>query len=745
MLYADVILPLPLEGLFTYSIPQQLQTTDLVGCRAVVPLGRSKTYTALIVRCHDDRPSFRLRSLISVLDSRPIVTPSQYALWEWIADYYMAPIGEVYKAALPAGLKVEEGYRPRIETFVRLSEKFHSKEGLQVARNILARAPKQLYVLDSFLSLSRSREVTREELINATHSTLPVVRALTTRGILSTYTRQVGRLDTSTHTHSEEIKPLTQAQQIAHDDILRQMQQKSTVLLHGVTSSGKTEIYIHLIHEVIRQGGQVLYLLPEIALTIQIMQRLRAVFGDHLGIYHSRYSDAQRVEICQKQLSYEPYQVVLGARSAVFLPFQKLRLVIVDEEHETSFKQQEPTPRYHARSVALIMARMLGAKTLLGTATPSIESFYNAQTGKYGLTTLSTRYKGVSLPHIQVVDTADLRRRKIMKGYFSPPLTQAIQQALTLNQQVILFHNRRGYATEVECRECGWVPRCPNCDVALTLHRTTSLLSCHYCGYTLPIPSQCPVCEGTNLTRIGMGTEKIEDEIMRLFPTARVARMDLDSTRTHNAHDRILADFALGKTNVLVGTQMVTKGLDFDNVAVVGIIDADTLLNKPDFRAYEQAFQMMSQVSGRAGRKSTLGQVFLQTRHPQLPIVHQIVSHDYQAFYSSTLAERQAFNYPPFSHLVRIHLLHKDDHIVEEAAIRLASILRDTFRQRVLGPDRPNVSRVRRQHIRTILLKIENNISLSSARPYIRQARTQLLTEGRYSALTVFADVDPLS
>ncbi len=744
MLYADVILPLPLEGLFTYAIPQELQSTELVGCRAVVPLGRTKSYTALIVRTHDDEPSFRVRTLTSVLDSRPIVLPEQYELWKWLADYYMAPIGEVYKAALPAGLKAEEGYRPRTETFIRLAENFRTDEGLQVARNILARAPRQLYAFNTFLALNKGREVTREELINAAHSTLPTVKALTTRGLLTLYTREVGRLADSDLSHTEEIKPLSQAQQNAYDDIQRQFAEKSTVLLHGVTSSGKTEIYIHLIEETLQQGGQVLYLLPEIALTYQIMQRLRAVFGNHLGIYHSRYSDAQRVELWQKQMSNSPCQVILGARSAVFLPFQRLSLVIIDEEHETSFKQQEPTPRYHARSVALMMARRAGAKTLLGTATPSIESFYNAQTGKYGLTTLSTRYKGIELPHVEVVDTRDLQRRKIMKGYFSPQLTSAIQQALSDGKQAILFHNRRGYALQVECRDCGWVPRCPNCDVSLTLHRTASLLSCHYCGHTVPIPVQCPECHGTNLTRIGAGTEKIEDEIIRLFPTARVARMDLDSTRTHNAHDRLLGDFAMGRTNVLVGTQMVTKGLDFDNVAVVGIVDADALLAKPDFRAYEQAFQMMSQVSGRAGRKGARGQVFLQTRHPDLPLIRQVVTNDYTAFYSSTLKERLSFHYPPFSHIVRIHLRHSKNNIVEEASLRLASLLRNTFRQRVLGPDRPSVARVKQQNIRTILLKIESRISLSSARPYIRQACTTLTKDSRFASVTVFCDVDPL-
>ncbi len=427
----------------------------------------------------------------------------------------------------------------------------------------------------------------------------------------------------------EKIKPLTAAQEAAFDGIRHRFGSKATVLLHGVTSSGKTEIYIHLIRQTIEKGEQVLYLLPEIALTVQIMQRLQRVFGNRLGIYHSRYSDAERVEIWKKQLSGEPYQVILGARSAVFLPFRKLGLVIIDEEHEGSYKQQDSSPRYHARSVGIMLAKLCNAKTLLGTATPSMESYYNAKRGKYGLVTLATRYKGMEMPEIEVVDVRDLRRRKMMRGNLSPQLNAAIRDALDDGRQVILFHNRRGYSRQVECKTCGWVPRCANCDVSLTLHRTFNLLTCHYCGYTFPIPAACPACEGGDLLNRGTGTEKVEDELLADFPEARVSRMDMDSTRTHNAYDRILNDFSTGKTNVLVGTQMVTKGLDFDRVAVVGIVDADTLLNKPDFRAYEQAFQMMMQVSGRAGRKGKRGRVFLQTKNPDLPVIRQVVGGDF--------------------------------------------------------------------------------------------------------------------
>ncbi len=778
MLYADVILPLPVEGFFTYSIPASLQERDLWGCRVLVPFGRTKTYTALVVKSHNIAPPFAVKALLSVLDDKPILLRTQYKLWEWMSDYYLSPLGDVYKAALPAGLKAEEGYRPRTETYVALAPKFCSAEAIDIAKNILSRADKQLKTFNHYLTLSRwseiiegetgeemyaseSREsealvlpsaadimqplaVTRDELINAAHSTLPIVKALCNRGILTTYKREVGRLSNSGEARVEKIKPLSRAQLAAFNSIEKLFTTKPTVLLHGVTSSGKTEIYIHLIEKAIERGEQVLYLLPEIALTVQIMQRLQSVFGNKLGIYHSRYSDAERVEIWQKQLSDEPYQVILGARSAVFLPFRKLGLVIVDEEHEGSFKQAEPAPRYHARSTALMLAQMSKAKTLLGTATPSMESFFNAKKGKYGLVALTTRFKGMEMPKIEVVDVRDLRRRKMMNGNFSPQLSKAIRQALDEEKQVILFHNRRGYSRQIECKTCGWVPRCTNCDVALTLHRTSSLLICHYCGYTFPIPDHCPACEGKDLLKIGMGTEKIEDEILANFPDAKVARMDLDSTRSHNAYDRILGDFSAGRTNILVGTQMVTKGLDFDRVAVVGVLDADTLLNNPDFRAYENAFQMLSQVSGRAGRKGERGRVFLQTKNANLIVLQQVVSNDYAAFYEETERERRFFNYPPYSHLVRIVLHHRYDKTVERAAQYLASLLRAAFADRVLGPDKPAVGRIKQQHIRTILLKVENKVSLARVRPLLKQARNTLLQDKSLAAVTLFFDVDPL-
>ena len=744
MQYVDVILPLPLEGMFTYAVSPELATRVQVGVRVVVPFSKSKRYTAIVARCHDDKPDFEVRDVEDVLDEQPILMPQQLHLWQWISQYYMAPLGDVMNAALPAGLKNEEGYRPKTETCIELCEPYRTEQAQHIALDMLRRAEKQQKVLVDYLYLSEGGEVTREELMNESHCTSAVLKALIDRKILRTYEREVGRLNHGGEPHPERIKRMSPAQQDAYNSILFQFLKKKVVLLHGVTSSGKTEIYIHLIQKALDEGKQVLYLLPEIALTVQMMDRLRAVFGNRLGIYHSRYSDAERVEIWQKQLSRNPYDVILGARSAVFLPFQRLGLIIVDEEHETSFKQQDPAPRYHARSVAVMMAAHGRASVLLGTATPSMESYYNAQTGKYGLVELKTRYQGIELPEIEVVDVKDLRRRKMMQGPFSPQLLGAMRKALDEKQQVILFQNRRGFSPMVECKTCGWVPHCKNCDVSLTLHKTTNTLTCHYCGYTYTVPTQCPCCESTDLRGRGYGTEKIEDQIVEIFPDARVARMDLDTTRTRNAYERLIGDFASGRTNVLIGTQMISKGLDFDSVAVVGILDADSMLNYPDFRAYEHAFMMMAQVAGRAGCKGKRGHVLLQTKNKDLPVVQQVVRNDWQGFYQDLLEERRLFRYPPFHHLIYIYMRHKTESTVESAAIYMGSLLRQWFGERVLGPDKPSVARVKTLSIRTIILKLENGIDLPKVRDYLRMAQKQILQDKQYAALQVFFDVDPL-
>ena len=593
--------------------------------------------------------------------------------------------------------------------------------------------------------------------MNYSHCTSSVLKNLIDRKFLITYEKEVGRLNHAGEPHLDNIKKLNEAQQNAYNQILMSFMKHDVTLLHGVTSSGKTEIYIHLIRRALERHEQVLYLLPEIALTVQIRQRLQQVFGSRLGIYHSKYSDAERVEIWKKQLSRNPYDVILGARSAVFLPFQKLGLVIIDEEHETSFRQQDPAPRYHARSVAIMMAHRTGAKVLLGTATPSVESYYNAVGSpsplpsgaqgvapKYGLVTLTSRYKDLQLPEIQVVDIRDLQRRKMMQGPYSPQLLSSIKKALAAGEQVILFQNRRGFAPMIECRQCGWVPHCSNCDVSLTYHKNIQQLSCHYCGYTYQVPTVCPCCGSTELKGRGYGTEKIEDEVMEIFPEARVARMDLDTTRTRSAYERLISDFSAGRTNLLIGTQMVTKGLDFDKVSVVGILNADTMLNYPDFRAYEHAFMMMAQVSGRAGRKGRQGLVLLQTKSPQLPVIQQVVRNDYEAFYRDLLDERRAFRYPPFYHLIYVYLKHRNDAMVSAAAFDLSCRLRQWFGERVLGPDKPSIAKVKQMNIRKIVLKLENGLNMQLAKEYLRRAQGQLLQDPRYGSLLIYFDVDPL-
>lgn len=757
MKYVDVILPLPLPGMFTYSVPEGMEEHVAFGKRVLVPLGKSKKYIAMVVKVHQEKPSFKVKPIEQVLDATPTLLDRQYRLWSWISNYYMSPLGDVYNAAMPAGMKSTEKFKPRMELYVELTSKYRNEASLHVALNMLQRALKQSKALATFLSLSHwdslendtpregIKKVTKEELMNEAHCTSAIVKSLIDRDILFTYEEEVGRLNTSGESHFELIKPLSIAQQDAYNKILLQMMKKNVVLLHGVTSSGKTEVYIHLIKQALDNHKQVLYLLPEIALTVQIMERLHKVFGDRLGIYHSKYSDAERVEIWQKQMSGHPYDVILGARSAVFLPFQNLGLVIIDEEHETSFKQQDPAPRYHARSAAIVLAGMYpDCKVLLGTATPSMESYYNAQEGKYGLVELKTRYQDIQLPEIQVVDVKDLRHRKMMTGAYSPQLLAAIREALSHGEQAILFQNRRGFAPMVECKVCGWVPKCKNCDVSLTLHKNINLLTCHYCGYTYPVPVECPNCGSTELLGRGLGTERIEDQLTDIFPDARIARMDLDTTRTRNAYERLIDDFSTGKTNLLIGTQMISKGLDFDKVSVVGILNADSMLNYPDFRAYEHAFMMMAQVSGRAGRKGKRGKVILQTKSPTLPVISQVVHNDYASFYQDLLEERRIFHYPPFYHLVYVYLKHKHESVCQQASMELGQTLRSWFGERVLGPDKPAVSRVKTMNIRKIVIKLENGIDQAKVREYLNYAQEHMSKDPRYGALQIYYDVDPM-
>ena len=805
-------MPLPLPECFTYLLPAEMEEEVQRGCRVVVPFGRKKFYTGIVSNVHSLRPTaYEVKEVVSVLDAHPVLLPLQFKFWEWVAAYYLCTQGDVYKAALPSGLKLESEtivvlnpdfeateplperetrlldllsvdpeqsvtrlekdsgvknilavinsllhreaifvkeelkrtYKPKTETRVRLAPDATNEHRLHIFFDELQRrAPKQLDLLMKYLELSSAlggaeHPVAKRDLLQRAGATPAVFNGLVERGVFEVYREEVGRLDT--HVSSTQLlppHPLSTPQQAAYDGIVNAFRTKNVCLLHGVTSSGKTEIYIHLIQSVLERGGQVLYLLPEIALTTQITARLRRVFGARLGIYHSKFPDAERVEIWQR--------VILGVRSSIFLPFRRLQLIIVDEEHEATYKQQDPAPRYHARNAAIVLASLYGAKTLLGTATPSLETWYNAESGKYARVSLTERHKAVQLPRIVPVDIRELTRKKRMTGSFSPLLLGCIREALERKEQVILFQNRRGFAPMVECHVCGWVPKCKNCDVSLTYHKGLGMLTCHYCGYTEPLPRRCPACDGTDLRARGLGTEKVEDEIKALLPDARVARMDLDTTRTRTAYERVIDDFSAGRTDILIGTQMVSKGLDFERVSVVGILNADTLLNYPDFRAYERAFQLMAQVAGRAGRRDTQGLVILQTKSLTHPIIAQVMENDYEGMANGQLAERQAFHYPPYYRLIYVYLKHRREEVLEQMAQEMAARLRSLFGARVLGPDKPPVARIQTLFIRKIMLKVENNAPVARVRSLLTAVQREVSGDERFKGAWVYYDVDPL-
>ena len=816
--YVDVILPLPLANYYTYSLPDEMAEKVKIGCRVVVSFGRKKFYTAIVANVHFSAPeAYETKDITELLDAEPILLPIQFRFWSWLSEYYLCTNGDVYKAALPSGLKLESetivvynpdfeanaplpekeqlildllskepeqcvtqlekesgvknvlsvikslldkealfikeelkrNYKPKTEVRVRLTAEASVEERLRELFDELSRAPKQLALLMKYVELSGFmgktplKEVSKKDLLAKATASPAIFNGLVDKNVFEVYYHEIGRLNRQ-QANVSEINALNTSQQQAFDAILASFEEKNVCLLHGVTSSGKTEIYIHLIQKVIDSGKQVLYLLPEIALTTQITERLQRVFGDKLGIYHSKFSDAERVEIWRKQLGGNGYQVILGVRSSVFLPFEHLGLVIVDEEHENTYKQQDPAPRYHARNAAIILASMYGAKTLLGTATPSIETYYNAVSGKYGFVELAERYKDIQLPEIMPVDIKELARKKRMSGQFSPMLLEKIRVALENKEQIILFQNRRGFAPMIECRTCGWVPRCKNCDVSLTYHKGINQLTCHYCGYTYQVPKSCPACGGVEMMNRGFGTEKVEDDIKLIFPEATVARMDLDTTRTRAAYERIIADFEGGKTDILIGTQMVSKGLDFDHVSVVGILNADTMLNYPDFRAYERAFQLMAQVAGRAGRKNKRGRVVLQTKSIEHPIIHQVIQNDYQTMYESQLAERQLFKYPPYYRLIYVYLKNRKEDLLGLMARTMAEKLRAVFGNRILGPDNPPVARVQTLYIKKIVIKIEANASMKKVRDQLLRVQREMVEDERFRSLIVYYDVDPM-
>ena len=745
--YAEVILPLPLPGTFTYSIPEELEGKILPGCRVTVPFGKKITYTALVESLHDVTDcEHEIRPIKELLDELPIVLNKQIRLWEWISKYYLCSLGDIYKAAIPQGLKGE--FKPRTEQRVRLAARCRDEKGINLILQSLTRAPRQKRLLATYLQNAEPfgnnpKEISKHRLIEEAQVSANIYKELQEKGIFESYEVEIGRLQ---HRH-DTVTPqnsLNEAQKRAFQEIKEAFSHKNVTLLHGVTSAGKTEIYIHLITEALERGEQVLFMLPEIALTKQITERLRRVFGNKIGVYHSKFSDAERVEIWKKQLSDEPYEIILGVRSSVFLPFRNLGLIVVDEEHENSYKQQEPAPRYNARNAAMVLASLFGAKTLLGTATPSIESYYNATTGKYALVSLTKRHREVKLPQIEVIDMAEYSRKKMTVGAFSDPLVEAMGNALKEKKQIILFQNRRGYSPQLECKNCGWVPRCKHCDVSLTLHKNNNKLVCHYCGYTIPAPVHCPNCEEKKFITLGYGTEKIEDDLQNMFPDARIRRMDLDTTRTRTAYENIIEDFQNGKTDILIGTQMVSKGLDFDNVAVVGIINADTLLNYPDFRATERAFQLMSQVAGRAGRKNGQGTVYLQTKMSDAAVIPQIVKNDYIAFYDQQLSERMLFHYPPFYRLVYIYMKHRDIHVLEEFSTVIGKRMREIFDDRILGPDMPPVARIKQLYIRKIVLKVENGLSQYKINEVLQNIQEAYCNLPRYRSIVMYYDIDPL-
>lgn len=816
--YAEIILPLPLNKTFTYAIPYDFQGCVNVGYRVVVPFGVKKYYTGIVYSMHDvEAQGYEVKSIEYVLDDSPIVNSVQMDLWQWIASYYMCAVGDVYKAALPSGLKVEsesvveinddyegesnitekekkvllwlqtrgkakvndifkhvdvkaplsviksllekeiikvteelkESYRPKTEVMVKLAEGI-TEQGLNILLGSMNRSPRQRDLILSYLNLSAMfssesvHEVSKKQLLEATGCSASVFTSLVERGIVTTYLNKVSRLDDEIA--EIRLNTLNPHQQLAFEQINTAFDSKDVCLLNGVTSSGKTEIYIHLINKALLEGKQVLYLLPEIALTTQITHRLKRVFGNRLGVYHSKFPDAERIEVWKKQLSDAPYDVILGARSSVFLPFSKLGLVIVDEEHEATYKQQEPAPRYNARNTAIVLAQKYAhAKVLLGSATPSVESFYNAKQGKYGLVSLSVRHEGVELPHINPIDIKELYRKKRMRGMFSPELVEGMRSAIESGEQVILFQNRRGFAPMLECKTCGWNPRCSHCDVTLTYHKKINKLTCHYCGEVYNVPASCPACQSTEFIDLGAGTEKIEEEVAQMFPSARVLRMDMDTAKTKNSYERIISDFADRKADVLIGTQMVSKGLDFDNVSLVGIVYADGMLNFPDFRAHERAFQLMSQVAGRAGRRQKRGRVLLQTKKVENSIISQIVCNDYIGMLEKELSDRKLLSYPPFSRLIYVYIKHRDEAVTADFAKQMSAALRQNLGSCVLGASKPVVSRVQSLFIRTIMIKAPVTGSLHQLKDYLHQVQ-QFYAESnpRFKSVKVYYDVDPM-
>lgn len=819
MMYAEIILPLPLYGTYTYGVPTQMAPNVAVGMRVLVQFGRKKIYTGVIASLHDKAPDYEIKELICLLDKTPILRYPQLKLWSWISEYYLCPAGDVLKAALPSGLKPEsetqislnsdfgtpegvqlserqanvimlleqkkrmrisevekelqskdaaqtvnhlmelgiirvdekvvEKYRPKRETYVSLLIERGDEEGLHKLFDSTSRSRHQEKALIAWLDMSgwlqkgkTPREVTKRELMENAEVTPAVLKAMSDKGIFRMEKRVVNRFNHRS-ADREPLPELSEAQHKALQGIKGQLTEKQTVLLHGVTGSGKTEIYSHLIDETLRGGNHVLFLVPEISLTTQLTDRLRKTLGDRLLVYHSKFSDSERVDIWKQILESSTPVVVLGARSSVFLPFGRLGLVIVDEEHESSYKQYDPAPRYNARDTAIVLASLHGAKVVLGSATPSVETYNKALDGKFGLVTLSERFKGARLPEVEIVDMREQRKKKLNNGILSAPLSARIREAITGGKQAILFQNRRGFAPIVVCRQCGWTPKCDNCDVSLVYHKHNNLLKCHYCGFTRPLPPLCPACGQNSVATFGYGTERIAEDVVRAFPQARISRMDLDTTRNKDAYQELIEEFGRHETDILVGTQMISKGLDFGDVKIAGVINADTLLNFPDFRSNERAFNMLEQVAGRAGRREEKGIVLIQTTDPSNPVLGFVKQHHYKGFYEMEIQERLKFGYPPFTKVINIYLRNKDRAMVDDAAVTLAKKLRETFGTRVLGPEKPFVSRVALWYIQSIMLKIETGASMQKVKALLRSSYESVAGTPSVKSTQIYYDVDP--
>ena len=826
--FVDVLLPLPLPALYTYRVPYELDDAVKFGVRVIVPFGRSKLYSSLVVRVHENAPQVTAKYILDVVDDRPVISERQFQLWQWMANYYLCTLGEVMAAALPSALKlasetkiylhpdfngdvsslnpnelriaealtyhetmtvdeisktiqiqkvipiikslvdkkivvtdeeVRNRYKAKRETVIRLADEYASEPAFMALLdqlNLSHKTAPQADVLLAFIMQTKNKKgydfackVPKNKLLESGNITPARLQTLIKKEFLISEDIVISRLtDYSSAEKASDIL-LSEPQQKAFEQIHEQFNSFPVVLLHGVTGSGKTEIYIKLIDEVLQQGKQVLYLLPEIALTSQIVNRLRKFFGEKVGVYHSRFNEYERVEIWNRVLEQDSdtaqtsnYQLILGARSALLLPYKNLGLIIVDEEHDASYKQQDPAPRYHARDCAIVLANMHNAKTLLGTATPSLESYYNVKQNKYGLVTLTQRFAQSKLPDIWVVNMVEARKQHQVQGLFSDFLVEQIGKALDNKEQVILFQNRRGYAIRMICNTCQTMPTCKYCDVTLTYHKKSRLLKCHYCGYAIDVPQRCPACGSTDIEMKGFGTEKVEDTLTEIFPNAAIARMDLDTTRSKNGYQQIISDFEHHKTDILVGTQMVTKGLDFDRVSVVGILNADSLISFPDFRSFERAFQLLAQVSGRAGRKEVPGKVVIQSYQPQHPALKYVETNDFMAMYNSQIAERQEYHYPPVTRLVKVTLKHPDEKVVTAAAQALASPLREAFHGCVLGPEAPLVSRIQNYYLEDFWIKLPKDNKLEQRKKQLLEITESFKQNTAFKSVRVVINVD---